>query len=90
LGEILISYRTHTGQLCTTQSTDRTAMAYAGKGQAQGNALGLSDDESKALEQTRQRLYQLSNSISSLRQSIVNSNPLPPRQVHLVARHAKC
>ncbi|KAH6692339.1 mediator of RNA polymerase II transcription complex subunit 8-domain-containing protein [Plectosphaerella plurivora] len=51
-------------------------MAYAAKGQ--GNALGLSDDESKALEQTRQRLYQLSNSISSLRQSIVNSNPLPP------------
>lgn len=54
-------------------------MAYAAKNQ--GNALGLSDDESKALEQTRQRLYQLSNSISSLRQSIISSNPLPPRQV---------
>lgn len=53
-------------------------MAYATK--VQGNALGLSDDESKAIEQTRQRLYQLTNSIQSLRQSVLNSNPLPPRQ----------
>lgn len=52
-------------------------MAYAA-GRQQGNALGLPDDETKALEQTRQRLYQLSNSIQSFRTSVAGSNPLPP------------
>ncbi|KAI9825903.1 MAG: mediator of RNA polymerase II transcription subunit 8 [Thelocarpon impressellum] len=32
----------------------------------------------KALEQTRQRLFQLTNSLASLQQNIQNSSPLPP------------
>ncbi|KAG7145827.1 Mediator of RNA polymerase II transcription subunit 8 like protein [Verticillium longisporum] len=45
----------------------------------QTNALGLSDDETKALEQTRQRLYQLTNSIQSFKADVAKSNPLPPQ-----------
>ncbi|KAF7551395.1 hypothetical protein G7046_g7740 [Stylonectria norvegica] len=41
-------------------------------------ALGLDDDELKALEQTLSRFAQLSNSIQSLRSDIIRSNPLPP------------
>ncbi|KAM0335295.1 hypothetical protein ACHAQA_000340 [Verticillium albo-atrum] len=45
----------------------------------QTNALGLSDDETKSLEQTRQRLYQLTNSIQSFKADVAKSNPLPPQ-----------
>ncbi|RYP46731.1 hypothetical protein DL769_011369 [Monosporascus sp. CRB-8-3] len=40
-------------------------------------SLGLSQEELKAVEQSRQRLIQLSNSIGSLKASVYNSNPLP-------------
>ncbi|KAL4408295.1 RNA polymerase II mediator complex component Med8 [Colletotrichum abscissum] len=43
------------------------------------NALGITADEFKAIEQTRQRLFQLSNSIQGLRMDVLKSNPLPPR-----------
>ncbi|KAH8650643.1 mediator complex, subunit Med8 [Tricladium varicosporioides] len=39
---------------------------------------GLSQEDLKALEQTRQRLYQLRNNILSLKASMLQSNPLPP------------
>ncbi|KXH37142.1 RNA polymerase II mediator complex component Med8 [Colletotrichum simmondsii] len=42
------------------------------------NALGITADEFKAIEQTRQRLFQLSNSIQGLRMDVLKSNPLPP------------
>ncbi|GKT64758.1 RNA polymerase II mediator complex component Med8 [Colletotrichum tofieldiae] len=42
------------------------------------NALGISADEFKAIEQTRQRLFQLSNSIQGLKVDVLKSNPLPP------------
>ncbi|TDZ68178.1 Mediator of RNA polymerase II transcription subunit 8 [Colletotrichum trifolii] len=42
------------------------------------NALGISADEYKAIEQTRQRLFQLSNSIQGLKNDVYKSNPLPP------------
>ncbi|KAF6828726.1 RNA polymerase II mediator complex component Med8 [Colletotrichum musicola] len=42
------------------------------------NALGISSDEFKAIEQTRQRLFQLSNSIQGLKMDVLKSNPLPP------------
>ncbi|KAK1978375.1 mediator of RNA polymerase II transcription complex subunit 8-domain-containing protein [Colletotrichum cereale] len=42
------------------------------------NALGISADEFKAIEQTRQRLFQLSNSIQGLKIDVLKSNPLPP------------
>ena len=38
----------------------------------------LSPEDIKLLEQTRQRLSQLSNSLSSLQQQLLNSDPLPP------------
>ncbi|RYO97229.1 hypothetical protein DL765_011277 [Monosporascus sp. GIB2] len=40
-------------------------------------SLSLSQEELKAVEQSRQRLIQLSNSIGSLKASVYNSNPLP-------------
>ncbi|OLN81744.1 Mediator of RNA polymerase II transcription subunit 8 [Colletotrichum chlorophyti] len=42
------------------------------------NALGITADEFKAIEQTRQRLFQLSNSIQGLKMDVLKSNPLPP------------
>ncbi|ROT42317.1 hypothetical protein SODALDRAFT_12500 [Sodiomyces alkalinus F11] len=65
-------------------------MAYASRHQA--NALGLTDDEIKSIEQTRQRLYQLSNSIQSFKADIAKSNPLPPQsslqaQYHILLRN---
>ena len=40
-------------------------------------SLGLSQEELKGIEQTRQRLFQLSKGIESLKADILNSNPLP-------------
>ncbi|KAH6657291.1 choline sulfatase [Truncatella angustata] len=40
-------------------------------------SLNISQEELKAVEQTRQRLFQLSNSIGSLKTDVFNSNPLP-------------
>ncbi|KAI8624773.1 choline sulfatase [Xylariaceae sp. FL1651] len=40
-------------------------------------SLGLSQEELKAVEQTRQRLSQLSSSINSLKNDVFTSNPLP-------------
>ncbi|RYP60009.1 hypothetical protein DL770_010093 [Monosporascus sp. CRB-9-2] len=40
-------------------------------------SLNLSQEELKAVEQSRQRLIQLSDSIGSLKASVYNSNPLP-------------
>ncbi|KAK8031796.1 mediator of RNA polymerase II transcription subunit 8 [Apiospora arundinis] len=40
-------------------------------------SLNISPEELKAVEQTRQRLFQLSNSIGSLKHDVINSNPLP-------------
>ncbi|KAI1854189.1 hypothetical protein JX265_000593 [Neoarthrinium moseri] len=40
-------------------------------------SLSLTQEELKAVEQTRQRLFQLSNSIGSLKSDVINSNPLP-------------
>ncbi|KAF4630437.1 hypothetical protein G7Y89_g7700 [Cudoniella acicularis] len=40
--------------------------------------VGLGQEDLKALEQTRQRLYQLKNNIASLKGNILQSNPLPP------------
>jgi mediator of RNA polymerase II transcription subunit 8 len=37
----------------------------------------LGHEDIKALEQTRQRLYQLSNNIASLKGDVLRSNPLP-------------
>ncbi|KAI8296570.1 Mediator of RNA polymerase II transcription subunit 8 [Colletotrichum sp. SAR11_240] len=42
------------------------------------NALGISADDFRAIEQTRQRLFQLSNSIQGLKMDVLKSNPLPP------------
>ncbi|KAF2968311.1 hypothetical protein GQX73_g5251 [Xylaria multiplex] len=41
------------------------------------SSLGLSQDELKAVEQTRQRLSQLSSSLNSLKNDVFISNPLP-------------
>ncbi|KAH7027812.1 mediator of RNA polymerase II transcription complex subunit 8-domain-containing protein [Microdochium trichocladiopsis] len=41
-------------------------------------SLNLSQDELKAVEQTRQRLSQLSNSIGSLKNDVMHQYPLPP------------
>ncbi|KAI1314269.1 mediator of RNA polymerase II transcription complex subunit 8-domain-containing protein [Xylaria venustula] len=41
------------------------------------SSLGLSQEELKAVEQTRQRLSHLSNSINSLKNDVFVSNPLP-------------
>lgn len=38
----------------------------------------LTQSEIKVLEQTRQRLSQLTNSLSSLKQNLLQSDPLPP------------
>ncbi|TAQ83392.1 hypothetical protein B7494_g8287 [Chlorociboria aeruginascens] len=38
----------------------------------------LSQEDTKALEQTRQRLFQLTHNIGSLRASVLSANPLPP------------
>lgn len=54
-------------------------MAYAPRHQV--SVLSLTDDEIKSIEQTRQRLYQLSNSIQSFKADIVKSNPLPSQYV---------
>ncbi|KAL2755023.1 hypothetical protein ACRALDRAFT_1064748, partial [Sodiomyces alcalophilus JCM 7366] len=56
------------------------------------NVLGLTDDETRSIEQTRHRLYQLSNSIQSFKADIVKSNPLPPpsslqAQYHILLRN---
>ncbi|KAK8136845.1 mediator of RNA polymerase II transcription complex subunit 8-domain-containing protein [Apiospora sp. TS-2023a] len=40
-------------------------------------SLNISPEELKAVEQTRQRLFQLSNSIGSLKHDVLNSHPLP-------------
>lgn len=40
-------------------------------------SLNISQDELKALEQTRQRLQQVSDSIGTLKNDVFNSNPLP-------------
>jgi mediator of RNA polymerase II transcription subunit 8 len=40
-------------------------------------SLDLTQEELKAIESTRSRLYQLSNSIGSLKNDIYMSNPLP-------------
>jgi hypothetical protein len=40
-------------------------------------SLNISQEELKAVEQTRQRLFQLSNSIGSLKTDVYNSSPLP-------------
>jgi len=37
----------------------------------------LTQEDIKALEHTRQRLYQLSNNIASLKGDVLRSNPLP-------------
>jgi mediator of RNA polymerase II transcription subunit 8 len=37
----------------------------------------LSQEDLKALEQARQRLYQLSNNIASLKGDVLRSSPLP-------------
>lgn len=37
----------------------------------------LTQQEIKTLEQTRQRLFQLSNSLASLQHNILQSDPLP-------------
>ncbi|GAP88144.2 putative RNA polymerase II mediator complex component [Rosellinia necatrix] len=41
------------------------------------SSLGLSQEELKSVEQTRQRLSQLSASLNSLKNDVFNSNPLP-------------
>ncbi|KAI1420168.1 mediator of RNA polymerase II transcription complex subunit 8-domain-containing protein [Xylaria sp. FL1777] len=41
------------------------------------SSLGLSQEELKAVEQTRQRLSQLSSSLNSLKNDVFLSNPLP-------------
>lgn len=41
-------------------------------------ALGIDDDELKAVEQTLSRVAQLNSSIWSLKKDILQSNPLPP------------
>lgn len=46
------------------------------------NALGISADDFRAIEQTRQRLFQLSNSIQGLKMDVLKSNPLPPPYVY--------
>lgn len=38
----------------------------------------LTQSEIKVLEQTRQRLSQLTNSLNSLKQNLLQSDPLPP------------
>jgi hypothetical protein len=43
--------------------------------------------ETKALEQTRQRLVQLSNSLASVRRDLEFSDPLPDWYVHTVPPH---
>ena len=40
-------------------------------------SLDLSQDELKAIESTRGRLFQLTNSIGSLKTDLYKSNPLP-------------
>lgn len=42
-----------------------------------GAMAALSQQEIKTLEQTRQRLFQLSNSLASLQHNILQSDPLP-------------
>lgn len=39
--------------------------------------VSLAQEDIKALEQTRQRLFQLTSNIASLKQDILQSNPLP-------------
>jgi hypothetical protein len=49
------------------------------------SSLGLSQEELKAVELTRQRLFQLSNSIASLKADVYNSIPLPSLYVPTIA-----
>jgi mediator of RNA polymerase II transcription subunit 8, fungi type len=49
-------------------------------------SLGLSQEEFKGIEQTRQRLFQLSKGIESLRTDMLNNNPLPSTCVALFLR----
>lgn len=52
-------------------------------------SLNLSQEELKAVEQSRQRLSQLSNSINSLKKDVLQSNPLPSMYVYtLFVAHA--
>ena len=44
--------------------------------------ISLNQDDVKALEQTRQRLAQLTSGLTSLQQHILQSDPLPPWFVH--------
>lgn len=48
------------------------------------SSLGLSQEELKAVELTRQRLFQLSNSIGSLKSDVFNAFPLPHLYVQLL------
>jgi mediator of RNA polymerase II transcription subunit 8 len=40
-------------------------------------SLNLAPEELRALESSRNRLFQLTNNLGSLRNGILNSNPLP-------------
>ncbi len=46
-------------------------------------SLNLSQEELKAVEQSRQRLLQLSHSIASLKGDVMRSNPLPSLYVNV-------
>ena len=50
--------------------------------------VSLAQDDIKALEQTRQRLFQLTSNIASLKQDILQSNPLPQWFVTIVFYHS--
>jgi mediator of RNA polymerase II transcription subunit 8 len=47
-------------------------------------SLNMAPEELKQLELLRSRFSQLTRSIQSLRQSVLNSNPLPSRSVNPV------
>lgn len=47
----------------------------------------LSPQDLKILEQTRQRLFQLTNSLASLQQNILQSDPLPPWSAAILFIH---
>src|SRR6202020_933912 len=55
-------------------SRQPTSRAAIGATMAQAT---LSQEDLKALEQARQRLYQLSNNIASLKGDVLRSSPLP-------------
>lgn len=63
----LLNHRTCNGRSCSSTPIQLQTMA----------SLGLTPEELKAVEQTRQRLSQLSSSINSLKNDVFVSNPLP-------------